>query len=253
VFPDDDGMYVVSGRLTAEVGALLMRAIEAAGDALFRERRNPEVTAADADTDAAQLRADAVDLLAERALAAGFGAAAVRDGETNCEYACGAPIDVPISGTRAQRYQIVLHVDAETFSADGEPGRSELEDGTRIAAETAHASLRAVSRIAAETARRLACDASVVKVSHAKDGSIVELGRKPRTISSGQRRALEVRDRGCCFPGCHLRFTGAHHLKRWSHGGETGLSNCLLIRARAIIERSKTATFIGPAGEAERG
>ena len=39
VFPDDDGMYVVKGRLTPEVGALLMRAIEAAGDALYRERR----------------------------------------------------------------------------------------------------------------------------------------------------------------------------------------------------------------------
>ncbi len=31
VFPDDDGMYVVKGRLTPEVGALLMRAVEAAG------------------------------------------------------------------------------------------------------------------------------------------------------------------------------------------------------------------------------
>jgi hypothetical protein len=39
VFPDDDGMYVVRGRLTPDVGALLMRAIEAAGDALFREQR----------------------------------------------------------------------------------------------------------------------------------------------------------------------------------------------------------------------
>jgi len=41
VFPDDDGMYVVRGRLTAEEGALLMRAIEAASDALYREERWP--------------------------------------------------------------------------------------------------------------------------------------------------------------------------------------------------------------------
>ena len=39
VFPDDDGMYLVRGRLTAEVGALLMRAIEAASDQIFREKR----------------------------------------------------------------------------------------------------------------------------------------------------------------------------------------------------------------------
>jgi hypothetical protein len=38
MFPDDDRIYVVRGRLTPEVGALLMRAIEAAGDALYRER-----------------------------------------------------------------------------------------------------------------------------------------------------------------------------------------------------------------------
>ncbi len=37
IFPDDDGMYVVRGRLTPEVGALLMRAVEAASDALFAE------------------------------------------------------------------------------------------------------------------------------------------------------------------------------------------------------------------------
>src|SRR5687767_440799 len=74
VFPDDDGMYIVRGRLTPEIGAFLMRAIDAAGDALFRERRLPhDVSTIDMDVDAAQRRADAVGLLAERALAAGFG------------------------------------------------------------------------------------------------------------------------------------------------------------------------------------
>jgi len=43
VYPDLDGMYVVRGRLTPEVGALLMRAVEAAGDALFREEWEAEV------------------------------------------------------------------------------------------------------------------------------------------------------------------------------------------------------------------
>jgi hypothetical protein len=214
VFPDDDGMYVVRGRLTPELGALLMRAIEAAVDALFREHRNREATAADPDTDAAQRRADAVGLLAERALAAGFGAAAAQDGATARACACASSADVPISGTHAQRYQVVLHVEPETLAADGEPGRAELEDGTRVSQETC---------------RRLACDATLVKVSHAKDGSVLEVGRKTRTISGALRRALEVRDRGCRFPGCQLRFTQAHHVKHWADGGETGVSNCLLL------------------------
>ncbi len=96
VFVDGDGMYVVTGRLEPEVGAVLMRAVEAASDALFR--RESEAGAGSHEEDAGagryegeagagrravggvprpdpkQRRADAVGLLAERALAAGFGA-----------------------------------------------------------------------------------------------------------------------------------------------------------------------------------
>jgi hypothetical protein len=71
----------------------------------------------------------------------------------------------------------------------------------------------------------------VVRVSHAANGSILDVGRKTRTISPALRRALEVRDRGCRFPGCGLRFTDAHHLTHWSAGGATSLSNCLLLCA----------------------
>jgi hypothetical protein len=74
-------------------------------------------------------RADAVGLLAERALAAGFGDR------------------TPLSYSRAQRYQAVLHVEAATLKEEAEPGLSKLEDGTRVSAETA---------------RRIACDASLV-------------------------------------------------------------------------------------------
>ncbi|MGH7573616.1 MAG: DUF222 domain-containing protein [Longimicrobiales bacterium] len=69
VFPDGTGMYEVRGRLDPEVGAVLMRAIEAAGDALYRSAF--EVGAV--ETEPQQRRADALGLVAERALAAGFG------------------------------------------------------------------------------------------------------------------------------------------------------------------------------------
>ncbi|MGH7576417.1 MAG: DUF222 domain-containing protein [Longimicrobiales bacterium] len=157
----------------------------------------------DSDREAAQRRSDALGLLAERALAAGFGAA--QDGGT-------AAAEAPVSGTRAERYQVMLHVDRETLSAEGELGRSELEDGTGLSAETS---------------RRIACDASVVAVTHEKDGSVLDVGRKTRTIPPGLRRALEVRDQGCRFPGCGLRFCDAHHLRHWADGGETSMANCL--------------------------
>ena len=89
VFADDDGMYVVKGRLTPEVGAVLMRAIEAASDALFTESsRDCEAE----EPDPAQRRADAVGLIAERALSAGFGG--------------GGRDTTPVSGSLAERDQV---------------------------------------------------------------------------------------------------------------------------------------------------
>jgi hypothetical protein len=231
VFPDEDGMYLVRGRLDPEVAALLMRAVEAASDARYREDPNPFETQDDEERRraAAQRRADAVGLLAERALAAGFGTArsgrtdvdpggAGSDGSAGDPAAAGtdgsAGADGPISGTRAARYQVVLHVDAETLAADGEGERSELEDGTRVSAETS---------------RRLSCDAALVRVRHVPDGRILDVGRRTRTIPPALRRALEVRDRGCRFPGCGLRFTDAHHVLHWADGGETSLANCALL------------------------
>jgi hypothetical protein len=185
-----------------------MRAVDAAGDALFRERPVPGTPERERERAAAQRRADAVGLLAERALAAGLGRGA----------------DAPMSGTRAQRYQVVLHVDRATLESSPPPEdvsaetsplpRSELEDGTRVAAETA---------------RRLCCDASVVRATHAPDGALLDVGRKTRTIPPTLRRALEIRDRGCRFPGCGLRYTDGHHVRHWADGGATSLANCLLL------------------------
>jgi hypothetical protein len=210
VFPDEEGMYVVRGRLTPEQGTLLMRAVEAAGDALFREK-GVAVTAENGSAEpsrraAAQRRADAIGLVAERALAAGFG----QNGASS-----ETDLPVPLSGTRAERYQVLLHVDSDTLAEDGSGlGRSELEDGTRVSAETS---------------RRIACDASVVPIRHGNGANDLNVGRKTRTVSPALRRALEARDRGCRFPGCGLRFTDAHHVKHWADGGETKLGNLVLL------------------------
>jgi hypothetical protein len=43
-------------------------------------------------------------------------------------------------------------------------------------------------------------------------------------------RQVRYRDRECRFPGCGAkRFTEAHHLVFWRHGGHTELDNLLLI------------------------
>jgi hypothetical protein len=101
-------------------------------------------------------------------------------------------------------------VDAETFKDDA-AGRCEIDDGPSVSAETS---------------RRLACDASVVRLLEDERGEPLNIGRKTRTIPTGLRRALNARDRGCRFPGCtHKRFVEGHHIEHWAKGGETKLSN----------------------------
>jgi Domain of unknown function (DUF222)/HNH endonuclease len=255
VFPDEEGMYVVTGLLDPEVGVLLMRAIEAASDALYRKREREQESdpayAYHADCEAARRRADAVGLVAERALAAGFGGrgGAVGVGEESptsaSESASASESDPPISGTRAERLQVVLHAEPATLAAEGEPGRSELEDGTRVSAETS---------------RRLSCDAGLVRVTRGPDGSLLSVGRRTRTVPPSLRRALEVRDRGCRFPGCGLRFTDAHHVIHWADGGETNRHNTVLLcryHHRLVHEegwcvewwgKDRTAAFRDPRG-----
>ena len=250
VFPDEDGMYAVRGRLDPEVGAALMRAIEAASDALYG-RDGDDITPD-------QRRADAVGLLAERALAAGFA-------------------DGPVSGSRAERYQVVLHVEPEALrdvSAETRGDSISAQDvsaetrGDSIPAQDVSAETRGASipvrdvsaetrdlpvdagphplsrladgtRLSAETARRLACDAAVVVVARASNASgsrgdvrVLDVGRRTRTIPPALRRALDVRDGACRYPGCGSRFADAHHIVHWADGGETRLENLVLLCLR---------------------
>jgi HNH endonuclease len=59
------------------------------------------------------------------------------------------------------------------------------------------------------------------------------VGRNTRTIPPALRRALNARDRGCRFPGCeNRRFVDAHHIQHWAHGGDTTLTNLVLLCRR---------------------
>ena len=79
-------------------------------------------------------------------------------------------------------------------------------------------------------ARRIACDAGRVLLYHAPDGTVLDVGRRTRTIPTPLRRALESRDlQRCQFPGCQTRRCDAHHLVHWADGGATRLSNVVLL------------------------
>ena len=198
VYEDEDGMVVIRGRLTPEAGAVLRQALAAARETLYQRARGTDAasTAGDvsSETSPAQQQADALALLAETALHHGIDP--------------GAPGD---------RYQVVVHVDADVLADPEAPGQSVLEGGTHVSPETS---------------RRLACDASRVVMRHDPDGRIVEVGARTRTIPPALRRALHHRDRGCRFPGCSLPFGQGHHIRHWAQGGPTTLSNLAMLCRR---------------------
>jgi hypothetical protein len=222
---DVDGSYVLRGRLDPEVGAVLQRALEIACAELYSSTDA-------ARPDWAQQQADAIGLLAEQALAA-FGAAepAARGrllkgappapGNHPSQTSPSAPgrlparVVPPVSGGRANRLQVVLHVDAAALRSDSpDAGMAELESGARVSAETS---------------RRLACDASLVVMHEDGRGTIIDVGRRRRTVPPSLRRLLERRDGGCRFPGCDRRHCDAHHVRHWADGGATSRENLMLL------------------------
>jgi hypothetical protein len=199
LYHDEDGTVVVRGRLAPEVGALLQRALDAGRKILYQRARaaggaTPAADRAAEPPSRAQQQADALALLAETAL--------------HHELDPGAP---------GERYQVVVHVDAAVLADPARPGQSVLEEG---------------SHVSAETSRRLACDASRVVMRHDHEERLVEVGVRTRTIPPALRRALQHRDRGCRFPGCHVRVGEGHHVRHWAQGGPTTLGNLVLLCRR---------------------
>jgi hypothetical protein len=205
---DEDGSLIMKASLPAEAGALLLKALDAAIDDVERPADVSGETSGDGaagkDGSAGKddptpgerparsvRRADALTRLAESFLA--HGAKALKSGERN---------------------HLVVHVDEQSLR-ECSAGRCETEDGPTIPVETA---------------RRLGCDASTVSITEDEDGSPLNVGRKTRTIPPAIARALRSRDRCCRFPGCHNKhYVDGHHIRHWVDGGETRLSNLVLL------------------------
>ena len=213
---DENGMYVIRGRLAPEAGEVLMKALDAAGDQLYAEQQEDRQPAG-------KIRADALALVAESALKAGLDA-----------------------GTSGDRYQVVVHVSDQELEASERTARDATEGRPDVPAGTSlHGAWLGDSHVAvsAQTARRIACDAGKVEVRQ-RSGQILSVGRKTRTIPPPIRRALAFRDQGCRFPGCTSRHCDAHHIEHWADGGETKLSNLVLLcrrHHRLLHEGSFTA------------
>jgi hypothetical protein len=119
--------------------------------------------------------------------------------------------------------------------------------------------------VSRETARRLACDATVetaIRIGKSDSNastfntnlasSVINLGRKRRVVSARLRRILCERDKTCRFPGCgRERFTHAHHIRHWADGGRTDLDNLVRLCSfhHRIIHEGGFRVEKGPFGE----
>jgi hypothetical protein len=101
---DDDGMLVIHGRLAAEEGALLMRALDSARRELWLKECPDTVSPG-------QQRADSLALVADRSLTAGG-----------------------LGRTGAERTMVMIHVDKEVLTDPSLDGRSQLDDGPNVPA-----------------------------------------------------------------------------------------------------------------------
>jgi len=198
-FFDLDGTFILNARLPPEIGAVVSKALELAVEAV-----RPPGGKVSAETPlqiaAHAWRADALRLISERFLAH-------RGEETGM-------------GSSADRVQVVVHIDQAILSeqqaaAEEGPHCCELEEGPALALDTA---------------RRLACDATVIGLVEGADGEPLDIGRKTRSIPAAISRALKARDGGCRYPGCdRTRFTEGHHVKHWANGGETKIDNLITL------------------------
>ena len=77
------------------------------------------------------------------------------------------------------------------------------------------------------TVRTLCCDPVLRTVVLDALGNPVDLGRSTRLAPPALRRALEVRDGGCVFPGCDAppAWCDLHHVVHWADGGTTSADN----------------------------
>jgi Domain of unknown function (DUF222)/HNH endonuclease len=85
--------------------------------------------------------------------------------------------------------------------------------------------------VSAETVQRLACDGTITRVVLGPESVVIDVGRARRVVAGATRRALAARDGHCRWPHCDrpASWSDAHHVIHWSKGGETDLSNMVLL------------------------
>ena len=188
--PDGMGSVILSGRLPLADGAELTALLEAHAQSIWA-RSTEQPIGQQVPMTRAQARADALLVLARRALGAG---------------------DAPQRGGDRPRITVLLSLDRLRAGLGAiDPGSGERLGSTEV--------------------RRLACDADLLPITLDGHGIPLEVGRAQRLVTPAIRAVLLARDRGCIFPGCDRPpgDCEAHHVQPWWSGGPTSLDNLALL------------------------
>ena len=201
------GMVRLDGELDPETGETLLTALGAVVDADARgrdehDRRTP-----------AQRRADAL-------------------GEVCRQWLDLA--DRPLVGGERPHVSVVVDVGTLSTAGDDGPRLAAGLGGPGLPTVGVMSELGRVGPVPAELTRRLACDASVMRIVMGAGSEPLDVGRRSAIVSPAMRRAVIARDRNCRFPGCDRPppWCDAHHVRHWADGGETSVANLLLLCRR---------------------
>ena len=138
----------------------------------------------------------------------GRSSAADRDSDPGAGLGCSCGRGF---GSKAQ---LCIVMDLEYLATDGERGRCEIPG---------------VGAMARSELERLGCDAEIYGLIFDGRGVPLYHGRRTRTVSPQQWRALVARDRGCVICGAKPSLCQAHHVRYWILGGRTDIDNLALV------------------------
>jgi hypothetical protein len=131
--------------------------------------------------------------------------------------------DTPVDTSGLDRHTMVLQVEARDVAV--EPPLTRRPDP--VAVRDPLGRLRSMDR---RVLRRLACGAGIIAARVDAGGSPLDVGRRRRRTNAALRRAVQLRDRHCTYPGCHAtRHLHVHHVQLWSEDGPTDLANLALL------------------------
>jgi 5-methylcytosine-specific restriction endonuclease McrA len=215
----DDGSLVMSVRLPAADGQVVLKALRAACGDLEHPHRPHDDEHAPAGT--------SNDTVTETTKQTPAGLA-------------GALVDIArdlLAGTIAHAsnpdiYQVIVHVGPEALITEPDPAADPGPEA-RLAGHPAHPArchLEDGPAISPATAQRIACHATVSWMLHDHQGNVLDVGRRHRRPPPALRRAVRERDHyRCQAPGCQSRRTDIHHIRPWANGGKTRQRDLILL------------------------